>query len=326
MAIIPYGISYLFPGENWDDDWDGFGGYSWISRWPDEFQNGDGSSRCLLYSSRAHSDAIPLSMASGCSGAKANVWLHNDQILVGSSVRHLDAQYTLQQFYLDPLLRRFEGQSDRMSPSGGDAFVLILDLRTSMRSLWPHLAAQLEPLRETGYLTHLNGSRVDSGWLTVVVAGQAPMEHSGMAGNSSNDVFFEASLDELVLEDYDSLFGFNGNGDGLDSTAAPGPGGVAGSPPPTLRNFYCASANFKESVGLPRRGRFSKQQIELIRAHVRAARRRGLLVRYEGIPRRNRRLQRLIWRVLVHEGVDLVEMSVGGGVDFKFRVSSTART
>lgn len=323
--IIPYGISYLFPSENWQDYWDSFEGYSWISRWPDEFQNRDGPSRCLLYSLRPRSDVIQLSTASGCSGAKADIWLHNDQLLIGSSVRHLDAQNTLRQFYLDPLLRRFEGQSDRASLPEGDPFILVLDLRTSMRSLWPHLVAQLEPLREAGYLTHLNGSRVVPGWLTVVVTGQTPMDMFGMIDNSSNDIFYDASLDELVLEDYDLSSGFNNNGNGVDGTSSSGRGGTRPQSP-TLRNFYCATANFKESVGFPRRGRFSKQQIELIRAQVRAARQRGLLVRYEGIPRRNRRLQRLIWRVLAHEGADLVEMSEGGGVNFKFQVSSTVRT
>lgn len=304
VAIIPYGISYLLPRETCRDD-----GGAGASRWSDPFQNWDWTPNCLLYSPHAHSDHIQLSTASGCHGATANIWLHNGQILVGSSVRHLDAQYTLQQLYLDSLLARFEGQTDSLTPAD-DSFVLLLNLRTSIRALWPHLVSQIESLREAGHLTHLNGSRVVPGRLTVVATGQASVDKLPLIDGSYNDIFFDDSLDELVLEDYESPFGIAGNG--LSDRSASLEGGGFRPQSPALRNVYCATANFKESIGIPHRGRFSRQQIELIRAQVRAAHQRGLRVRYEGSPQGSQKLQYMTWRVLEHEGADLVEMNWRG--------------
>lgn len=228
-----------------------------------------------------HVDPIRFADAAGCVGAKTDIWRYNDQILVGGSVRELDAEYTLQRMYLDTLMTRFEAGVSSVDRE----FVLLLEVKTSMKTIWPHLEALLDPLRGAGYLTRLDGSRVVPGRLRVVISGRVSMD--GIE-NVHNDVFFDGSLDEIMLQDYAASF--------EDGRRAPS------------AEVYCTTANFQEAIGLPRRGRFSRQQIELIRAQIQAAHQRGLRARYEGIPRGHRKLRELVWRTLVHQGADLVQM------------------
>ncbi|RJE22480.1 hypothetical protein PHISCL_05166 [Aspergillus sclerotialis] len=316
LAVIPYGISYI-PKIWLEGDSFRFNVQTWLSFWPAEFQDRDQPFGCLLHSPRLHSDAIHLSRAVGCYGAKADIWLHNGQVLVGDSVRHLDEQYTLQRAYLDPLLRLFETRAPSSMVDGvvlsdedqKQDYVLLLEFKTSMRALWPHLVAELQPLREAGHLTHSNGSQVFPGRLSVVVSGRASVDNLAPVDDTYNDIFFDGSLDELMLEDYESKSWSN---NGLDSKVSAG-GGISRHRSPNLGKIFCATTNFKESIGYPHRGRFSGHQIELIRAHVRAAHQRGIRVRYEDIPRRHRRVHDLIWRVLAREGVDLIDMEWDSG-------------
>ena len=318
LTVIPYGVSYL--PKIWpESDWLGFKEQTWLSFWPTEFRDHEQPSSCLLHSSRMHSDAIHLSRAVGCSGTKADIWLHNGQILVGDSVRHLDEQYTLQRAYLDPLLRLFETRTPSSRVDGvvlsdedqTQDYVLLLEPKTSMRALWPYLVAELEPLREAGHLTHSNGTRVFPGRLTVVVSGRASVDILAPVDDTYNDIFFDGSLDELMLEDYESKTWSN---KGLDSkVSAGGGGGISRQRSPNSGKIFCATTNFKESIGYPHRGRFSGHQIELIRAQVRAAHQRGIRARYKDIPRRHRKIRDLIWRVLAREGVDLIDMEWDSG-------------
>lgn len=281
ITAIPHGISYLQDVVDWRAD-----NRAWE-------QTQRTWTPCLTYSplEDPHSDPIQTSIATGCAGAKTDVWLYNDQLLVGSSVRHLDAQQTLQRVYLDPLLRRFEAQNPDEDPVHG--FVLLLELKTSPHALWPYLAALLEPLRNAGHLTHLDGSRVVPGRLTVIVSGRGTADGLRGVDNAQSDVFLDTSLDELTLEDYTS----------------PSALGAPRVEPDPLRGFYCATADFQESIGTPGRGGFSEQQIALIRAQVRAAHQRGLRARYEGIPRGRAKQREIVWRELAREGADLVERS-----------------
>ncbi|RMJ21518.1 hypothetical protein PHISP_07617 [Aspergillus sp. HF37] len=283
LTVIPHGISYVQDVVGWRAD-----NRAWE-------QTQRTWTPCLTYSplEDPHSDPIQTSPETGCAGVKTDVWLYNDQLLVGSSVRHLETQQTLQRVYLDPLLRRFEALRPDEDPALG--FVLLLELKTSAHALWPYLAALLEPLRNAGHLTHLDGSRVIPGRLTVVVSGRGTADGFRGVDNAQSDIFLDASLDELTLEDYASPSALGRPRVGLE--------------PDPLRGFYCATANFQESIGTPRRGRFSEQQIALIRAQVRAAHQRGLRARYEGIPRGHAKQREIVWRELAREGADLVERS-----------------
>lgn len=182
----------------------------------------------------------------------------------------------------------------RSNEGGGsgaeESFVLFLELKTSLHALWPRLVGELEALRSAGYLSHLEGPRIVLGRLTVVVTmGDADMLETHGVDNAYNDVFFDTSLDELMLKDYESVSRMGGK---IDSAG--------------LRRVYSATTNFRDSVGIPRHGGFSRQQIEVIRAQARAANQRGLRVRYEEIPRRWR-IREMVREILRQERAELIE-------------------
>ena len=302
LAIIPSAISYIFPREIPNDDQ-----LPPLAQWPSEFESPVGSSRCLSYNPRTHSDAIHYATAAGCTGAKADIWLHGTDLLVGSSFANLDEKHTLQSLYLDPLLAKLESRrvvtDARPSQTGlfsdpAQSFVLLLDLKTSQHAALPQLVSQLDGLREKGYLTRIEGEQVVAGPVTVVITGQGDWNRGERAYH--DELFFDTSLDELTLEDYDQPWRLSHRATPSPlspaSVSSPVPSDTQGSDRPSTNSnphkelaqtysaIYSATANFHESIGHPRQGRFSPQQIALIRAQIRAAHRRGIRVRYEGIP------------------------------------------
>ncbi|KAL1999777.1 hypothetical protein VTN02DRAFT_3984 [Thermoascus thermophilus] len=185
-----------------------------------------------------------------------------------------------------------------------------------------------------GYLTHVSGSEVVQRPVTVVVTGRVPFDLI-RANRNHRDIFFDASMDEIALNDMNNLAdafqashpALHGRDEEVQAGASPPASESDGqnadrpaarepakkNPPATsyrynAQNSYCASTNFKESIGRLHRGRFSPQQIELIRAQVRAAHKRGLKARYHGIPSWPGKLRDLVWHTLVAEGVDLIEV------------------
>lgn len=349
IFVVSNGLFYLLPGEyDWRmDGWDGFGRHPpEIARWPAAFKGRGKAVRCISHHTASHIDPIRFTIDSGCTGVKADIWLHNNDILVGSSVPALSAQNTLQDVYLNPLVRTLKKRNAAAASKGGENnppkgifehdasqpfIVLLLDFRSSADTLWPRLVSQLDSLRERGYLTHFRGSEIVQRPVTVVVTGRVPFELI-RENRNYRDIFFDAALDELALNDIDNLSEVfralppprrdvpTGNshaseepGTSRNQTASQPAVRETAKRPPTayrynLHNSYCASTDFKESIGLPHRGRFSRQQIELIRAQVQAAHRRGLKAKYHGIPGWHGKLRDLIWHTLAEEGADLIEV------------------
>lgn len=317
LALLPTVFTYLLPKEGAVDD------RLPVPQWPSEFTT-NRPSHCLSYNPRS-SDAAQYAIAAGCTGAKADLWLHGTDLLVGSSFADLDVKHTLRTLYLDPLLakldakRKASGDSEAqhgLFEDPAQSFVLVLEFKTWQHAALSELDSHLYGLRQGGYLTRMNGSEVIPGPVTVVVTGQG--EHHVRAGHDAehDEIFFDASLDELTMKDYDQPWKLthrvssNDNKSRDPNTAPTNPlepqkGLSAEAPSSTI---YSATAHLIESIGYPRRGRFSPQQIALLRAQVHAAHRRGLRVRYEGILQGQGRLSDYIWRVLVREGVDMIDV------------------
>lgn len=223
---------------------------------------------------------------------------------MGQSSRDLYKGYTLRDVYLDPLAKRAveltSGRRiDTLQDKSSEGFVLFLNVKTSLRTLWPHLVVLLDPLRDAGYLTSVNGSLVVPGFLTVVLTGRASSDNLGLGDGGYNDIFFDTSLNELLLEDAESPSELGTNAQSRVQALPKNQ---------RIPLTYSATVNFKDSTGFPRSGRFSQEQRELIRDQVRAAHRRGLLARFEEIPCQNRKARDLVRRVLAQEGADLIEI------------------
>jgi hypothetical protein len=282
------------------------------------------SSRCIASSTNAVLDPIHFAMNTDCVGVKADIWLHHNEILVGSSLHKLDSGNTLRSRYLDPLMQSLQHWNDTQRNEAGTegsppfrgmwenpqrAFVLILNFRTTPASLWPPVVSQLSTLMSMGYLTHISGSEMIHRPVTVVATGRVPIELV-TAGLGDRYIFVDASLDELVLQGSSPLLAHVRPS---KTAASPGPESDVGLEVSVdqygrSHHRYCASAHFAESIGHPRHGQFSREQLKLIRQHVRTAHEHGLKARYFGIPGHRRRMRNLVWRALVREGVDMIDL------------------
>ncbi|RHZ64449.1 uncharacterized protein CDV56_108330 [Aspergillus thermomutatus] len=225
---------------------------------------------------------------------------------VAGGVFPLFATYMLSSAYFKSLLEKLDAmdsplnspvRSAEASPLGSfeeesvPSSILLLESGSPVQAVWPELISGLEMLREgskdPSYLDRTNVTEPDF-------------------------IFFDTSLDSLTRAHQQAQSTTEGDkeidSDNLLSTAQAANHGTKGVPVEySTTKTVMATADFEASVGLPRRGRFSKEQIELIRAQVRAAHQHGLLARYTGIQCHPRRSRKLILRVLAQEGVDLIE-------------------
>jgi hypothetical protein len=281
--------------------------------------------RCISHHNHALPDPVTFAINAGCTGARVDIWLYNNDILVGSSVQSLDTRITLKDQYLDPLLRALKSRNSAgdETPVGlfhepNRSFVLVLDFRSLPGPLWPRVLSQLSGLRDGGYLTHMKGSQLIQRPVTVVASGRVPLAFVTITESSHRDIFFDASLDELVLVSRDRVSGYSSpqrrTAGSVDSHESSGSKAsldtrmrTTTAPDYNSQNSFSASASFRDSIGFPRRNQFSNHQMNLIRQQIQEAHRRGLKARYYDIPGR-RRLRDLIWHTLAQEGADLIDV------------------
>jgi hypothetical protein len=158
--------------------------------------------------------------------------------------------------------------------------VLLLDLKTDGRRLLPHIQKHLELLREAHLLSSTNGTHFNSRAITIVVSGNQPYDLITKT-NTHRDIFFDAPLSKLK----------NSQSHSWNST-----------------NSFYASTSFRRSIGYPWSGRLSSKQLSVVRDQIGEAHRRGLRVRYWGTPAWPVWLRDRVWRTLLEEGADVLNV------------------
>jgi hypothetical protein len=256
---------------------------------------------------------------------EADIWLDGDELRVGHTMRTILPDQSLRSLYLGPLLDILEQhnparnlsstetksliEAKDFSPVGifvtepDQPLVLLIDFKSSPELLWPILMKHLQPLRKKGYLTHFNGTTLIQRPITVVATGSAPF-HRIQASSTYRDIFYDAPLDKLVPIP-------------SELKPEPGPGSESktnhisdpdSDSPYTKYNSYYASVDFHASIGSLPLGRLSQDQLAKVRAQIAAAHDLGLKVRYWGTPGWPVGLRNYVWRVLVREGVDMLNV------------------
>ena len=332
MSIL-FGLAYSFFPDEFDH-----AATNWLN--PDHHPNTDApgsyyptdiSRDITPVGCHSHNDywrRVPLfsALQAGCIGVEADVWFidqndHQD-LYVGHTTSSLTPERTLRSMYVDPLVKILDRQNpitgfhesvDQprngvFDTDPGQTLILLVDFKTDGALTWPRVVEGLQPLRERGYLTYFNGEEVVNGPVTVVGTGNAPFDLVS-ANSSYRDIFFDAPLDFLaedsITKDRKRQAVQDGNnlGQGLSGT----PSDITPDAFNYTNSFY-ASTSFKDTIGFPRPFHLTAQQMDSIRAQIRGAHRRGLKVRYWGLPSWPRGLRNHIWRVLVHEGVDILNV------------------
>ncbi|KAJ9658083.1 Altered inheritance of mitochondria protein 6 [Neophaeococcomyces mojaviensis] len=216
-----------------------------------------------------------------------------------------------------------------------ETLVLLVDFKTDGQELWRYVSEQLEPLRSRHYLTYFNGTSVIKGPITVVVTGNAPFNRV-IEDMVYRDMFFDAPLELLgslapvtdfdlplaeavfdpveeraYLAAYRNLTLSESTSDVKSDVSNQGQGhsGAAPTNPAiyTPFNSYYASVSFASTIG-PVLPFLRRSQRHKIRQQIAGAHAQGLKVRYWNTPGWPRGLRNYIWRVLVVEGVDYLNV------------------
>ena len=237
---------------------------------------------------------------------------------------------TLKSLYVDPLRRILEGQNDRVRVGGGGSgsgdddnedperqarggwngvfdtkleqtLTLLIDFKDKKPKTFQRVLDALQPLRERGWLSHVNGSQRVEGPITVVATGDARFEDI-LDGNPHHDIFFDAPLDSFWDTDSEGPKPLN-----ISSTSSSS--SSTSSSKYTPLNSHYASTSFPKAIGYPWKGSITASQMKIIRAQVSAAQKAGLRARYWDTPFWPISLRNNIWEQLVEEGgVDILNV------------------
>jgi hypothetical protein len=252
----------------------------------------------------------------GCTGVEADVWLSDDELYVGHHYASLTKNRTFHSLYIGPLVELLDhinlqnDSSDVVVPNSGNAskhgvfdadpsqtLVLLVDLKTDGDETFRAVSRQLEPLREKNYLSYWDGEKTHNRAVTVVGTGNTPFEMV-IENVQYRDIFMDAPLDQLWEAPQKSSGPRNEVTDRMD----------VGAFAYDTSNSYYASVSFLWSVGVAWRGRLSSHQLEIIRGQIQGAHRQGLKARYWDTPFWPVEQRNHIWRVLMEEGADILNV------------------
>ncbi|RYP91551.1 hypothetical protein DL770_002331 [Monosporascus sp. CRB-9-2] len=199
---------------------------------------------------------VPLfsALAAGCVAVEVDVHLVDDDVEIGHD--RPDTGRTLRKQYVEPLRAILDHNNGGSSYGSAGVFgakpdqglALMVDFKTSDAKTLDAVVAALEPLREAGYLSSVEGGRFVERQVTVVASGSAPFDRIAAGdGIPNRDVFYDADVNDLGGRDY------------------------------TDTNSYYASGNYEDLSREP-------SLDETIRKQVAEAHAIGLKVRYYSLP------------------------------------------
>lgn len=245
-----------------------------------------------LHSHNDYWRAVPFftALGNGAISTEADVWHFEDTLYVGHSKGSLTAERTFRALYINPILGILSARNPNGTKDGWNGVFyeapaqtlnLYIDLKTPGTPTLPVVVAALEPLRERGYLTHLEGGKVMQGAVTVHLTGDTQFVDVLAMQEEGRDVFFDAPLTELESGRYNTT------------------------------NSLMATAPFGSAVGKviwAGAGRMTEDMVATVNGHIAAAHERGIGVRYWDTPGWPKGVREGVWRTLVDLGVDLLNV------------------
>ncbi|KAI0391324.1 hypothetical protein F5Y17DRAFT_468293 [Xylariaceae sp. FL0594] len=224
----------------------------------------------------SHNDydrSIPLfeSLAAGCIGTEADVWLSGGDVIIGHILPKPGR--TLRAQYVEPLVQIISHNGGSVYKSAPQqTLTLLIDFKTSDTKTLDAVVRALEPLREAGYLSRRDPTTGEflRGAVTVSASGSAPFDRISQGdGVPNRDVFYDAPL-----------------------------GNLAGGNYTKDKGSFTASADFQDAVSPD--ANIGADELAKLRDQVGKAHDRGLVARYWNLPSDS------IWEQLRAEGVDLL--------------------
>jgi hypothetical protein len=176
-----------------------------------------------LEHTHAHNDyehARPLfdALDQGFTSVEADIFLKNDQLLIGHSGLDLKPERTLEKLYLDPLRERARANGGRIYRKGPQ-FYLLIDVKTAAGPTYQRLNEVLSHYADI--LTTIRDGKIETRAVTAVVSGnrdkaamrEQKVRYAGLDGRAADlDGTDSADLMPWISDRWGSLFRWNGEG------------------------------------------------------------------------------------------------------------------
>ncbi|ORX92986.1 PLC-like phosphodiesterase, partial [Clohesyomyces aquaticus] len=226
----------------------------------------------------------------GAISTESDVWLINGTLYVGHELSALTPERTFESLYINPILDTLHRQNPitKFAPSptlhgvfdadSGQTLYLFVDLKTSGSETWPAVLKALEPLRAEKYLSTYDGKTFTSAPVTVIGTGNTPL--SAVQSAIPRDAFYDAPLPTLSTT-FSNITSFD-------------------SP--------IASTDFAVQFGKVLNQTFNSTQLDTLREQVATAHAKGIKVRYWDQPGWPIGTRNAVWRTLIDEGVDILNV------------------
>jgi hypothetical protein len=227
-----------------------------LNPWPLDSVNSVKPTTCHSHNDYTRDIPIFSAMSAGCIGIEADVFYFDGDVIIGHVIPTLGRTLTLQ--YVQPLRAILDhnnggspGSNSLYKARPGQSVTLLVDFKTSDAGTLDAVVKALQPLRDGGYLSHLDEGTFIEKQITVVASGDAPFDRiSSGDGVPNRDVFYDAKVDQW-------------------------------DPKYTSANSYYASADFQSAIGNPGSvSSFSQDEKNKVQSQVQAAHSAGLKVRY----------------------------------------------
>ncbi|KAI1381953.1 hypothetical protein F4677DRAFT_439758 [Hypoxylon crocopeplum] len=247
-----------------------------LNPWPLDSLNGVKPTNCHSHNDYTRKIPVYSALSAGCIGIEADVFYSGGDVIIGHTLPTPGRTLTLQ--YINPLRAILDhnnggspGSNGLYKAEPGRSVTLLVDFKTSDTKTLDAVVTAIQPLRDGGYLSRLEGGKFVQKQITVVASGSAPFDRiSSGDGVPDRDVFYDAHVDQ-----WDSAF--------------------------SSVNSYYASADFKDAIGSPGSvSDFSQDQKSTVQSQVQTAHSAGLVVRYYDLP------GDYLWESLAALGVDLL--------------------
>ncbi|KAG9247850.1 hypothetical protein BJ878DRAFT_453627 [Calycina marina] len=225
----------------------------------------------------------------GVISVEADVWLYNNTLHVGHEKSALTAARTFESLYINPIVDVLKRQNPANSSfvtgntangvfdtSSSQTLYLFVDVKTDGATTWPVVIKALQPLRDLGYLSTVNGTHFTSGPVTVLGTGNTPLNQ--VQPVAIRDYFWDAQIPTL-----------NTTFANITSLVSP-----------------IASTDFEANFGPVLGTSLNETQLQLLRDQVAYSHAKGIKVRYWDQPGWPISTRNGIWRQLYSEAVDLI--------------------
>ncbi|KAF2202618.1 hypothetical protein GQ43DRAFT_470732 [Delitschia confertaspora ATCC 74209] len=231
----------------------------------------------------------------GAISTEADVWLINGTLYVGHELSALTEERTFESLYVNPILDTLHRQNPITnfvtSPTrngvfdadAGQTLYLFVDIKTGPMDTWSAVLSALSPLVREDYLSIYDGKTFKSGPVTIIGTGNAPLstiQSTPLSESNPRYAFYDAPL-PLLSSTFDNITRFD-------------------SP--------IASTNFAAQFGNVVMETMNSTQLDLLREQVTTAHEKGIKVRYWNQPSWPIGTRNAVWRTLIDEGVDFINV------------------